>query len=465
MRLLFFSLLNEMAASDPNLYEFELTFKSLYDAKTPVSRSKIYTITDLAIKAQKYYKHVVMHIETFIRKSSPKHKLPGVYVIDSIVRLSQRHYGKERDVFGKRFAKNLEATYANAAKCADEDRLKVFRCFKLWKENGFFDDDIIAPIVANIQAVESFEESGAVKTEKNDENTEVNVSNISSSPEKELVEKESPVKEKTKERDVSPSGRSGEKVRFDKRLLDFDYSDDEEGQTSERGGKRTVKKESDDEDYFVMGKNGKPEFSVDKIMMGLRKQRGGSEEPGVAVPVSAGLEGSGLMMPNVVSVAASVPVSLPPENATAPVSSIPESTTIILKSCTIWIGHLTKGVVEMDLKRDLTRCGEIKTFDLIPSRGCAYVSYAKRSEAEAARASTRDLWKSFGEKVKVSWSPGKGIKDGYKSWDWDSFTGICRIPVDKLPLNAKGLVEGSELVDESVPSALKSRFFRQGNCG
>lgn len=96
-----------MAASDPALYAFELTFKTLNDSKTPVSRSKIQKITELAVKAQKFYKHVVMNVESFIKKwyvfsvvlftpiisdhaqnfscfilfsfdfSSPKHKLPG----------------------------------------------------------------------------------------------------------------------------------------------------------------------------------------------------------------------------------------------------------------------------------------------------------------------------------------------------------------------------------------------------
>ena len=62
-----------MAASDANLYAFELIFKGLNDSKTPVSKSKIQSITEHAIKAQKYYKHVVMHIEGFIRKRWAKY--------------------------------------------------------------------------------------------------------------------------------------------------------------------------------------------------------------------------------------------------------------------------------------------------------------------------------------------------------------------------------------------------------
>lgn len=60
--------------------------------------------------------------------------------------------------------------------------------------------------------------------------------------------------------------------------------------------------------------------------------------------------------------------------------------------------------------------------------------------------------------MKVSWSPGKGIKDGYKSWDWDQYSGICKIPVSVLPPLAKSLIEGSELVEESVPDSARAKL-------
>ena len=45
-----------------------LQLSSLYEAKPPVSRAKMSTITKGAIKAIKFYKHVVQSVEKFIQK-------------------------------------------------------------------------------------------------------------------------------------------------------------------------------------------------------------------------------------------------------------------------------------------------------------------------------------------------------------------------------------------------------------
>ena len=43
-------------------------------------------ITKGAIRAIKFYKHIVQSVEKFIQKCKPEYKIPGLYVIDSIVR-------------------------------------------------------------------------------------------------------------------------------------------------------------------------------------------------------------------------------------------------------------------------------------------------------------------------------------------------------------------------------------------
>lgn len=43
---------------------------SLYESKPPVSRAKMACITKSAIKAVKFYKHVVQSVEKFILKVS-----------------------------------------------------------------------------------------------------------------------------------------------------------------------------------------------------------------------------------------------------------------------------------------------------------------------------------------------------------------------------------------------------------
>lgn len=54
---------------------------------------------------------------------STEYKVPGLYVVDSIVRQSRHQFGVEKDVFGPRFAKNFPKTFHNIFKCAEEDKV------------------------------------------------------------------------------------------------------------------------------------------------------------------------------------------------------------------------------------------------------------------------------------------------------------------------------------------------------
>lgn len=82
-------------------------------------------ITRGAIKAIKFYKHVVQSVEKFILKCKPEYKVPGLYVIDSIVRQSRHQFGTDKDVFAPRFAKNMQQTFINLFKCPPEDKVSV----------------------------------------------------------------------------------------------------------------------------------------------------------------------------------------------------------------------------------------------------------------------------------------------------------------------------------------------------
>ena len=152
----------------------------------------------------------------------------------------------------------------------EEDKFKVFRCFKLWKEGNFFPDEIIGPIVEKINAIESFEVApdgaggGGVKDSHEPDSDTLFESHSSPFRVKNIAEeKAAPPKSDSPKKTIaakldSPKVRSTENVRFDKRLLDFDYSDDEDGE--QRGGRRAKKSAPEqEEDYFVVGKDGKPE--------------------------------------------------------------------------------------------------------------------------------------------------------------------------------------------------------------
>lgn len=61
----------------------------------------------------------------------PEYKVPGLYVIDSIVRQSRHQFGTEKDVFAPRFARNLKITFGHLFNCPAEDKVKfiIFNYF------------------------------------------------------------------------------------------------------------------------------------------------------------------------------------------------------------------------------------------------------------------------------------------------------------------------------------------------
>lgn len=56
-------------------------------------------------------------------KCKPELKIPGLYVVDSIVRQSRHQFGMDKDVFGPRFLKNFTATFQNLYMCPTDDKV------------------------------------------------------------------------------------------------------------------------------------------------------------------------------------------------------------------------------------------------------------------------------------------------------------------------------------------------------
>ncbi|NXY45684.1 SCAF8 protein, partial [Ceuthmochares aereus] len=126
---------------------FFLQLYSLNDYKPPISKAKMTQITKAAIKAIKFYKHVVQSVEKFIQKCKPEYKVPGLYVIDSIVRQSRHQFGQEKDVFAPRFSNNIISTFQNLYRCPGDDKSKIVRVLNLWQKNNVFKSEIIQPLL------------------------------------------------------------------------------------------------------------------------------------------------------------------------------------------------------------------------------------------------------------------------------------------------------------------------------
>ncbi|XP_077466847.1 SR-related and CTD-associated factor 4-like isoform X2 [Stigmatopora argus] len=120
---------------------------SMNEMQPPISRAKMMAVTKLAIKAIKLFKHVVQIVEKFIKRCKPELKVPGLYVVDSIVRQSRHQFGVEKDVFGPRFLKNFSETFQNLLLCPEDDKAKIVRVLNLWQKNAMFDMDIIQPLM------------------------------------------------------------------------------------------------------------------------------------------------------------------------------------------------------------------------------------------------------------------------------------------------------------------------------
>ncbi|XP_049531236.1 SR-related and CTD-associated factor 4 [Anopheles darlingi] len=125
---------------------FNQELSGLYESKPPISKAKMASITRSAMKAIKFYKHVVQSVEKFIQKCKSEYKIPGLYVIDSIVRQSRHQFGPEKDVFAPRFARNMEATFAHLFRCPPEDKSKIIRVLNLWQKNMVFLPEVIQPL-------------------------------------------------------------------------------------------------------------------------------------------------------------------------------------------------------------------------------------------------------------------------------------------------------------------------------
>ncbi|XP_071133579.1 SR-related and CTD-associated factor 4-like isoform X2 [Mytilus edulis] len=126
---------------------FNNELSSLYETRPPISRAKMAAVTKGAIKAIKFYKHVVQSVEKFVQKCKPEYKVPGLYVIDSIVRQSRHQFGSEKDVFAPRFTKNILLTFQNLLKCPTEEKSKIVRVLNLWQKNNVFMSEVIQPLL------------------------------------------------------------------------------------------------------------------------------------------------------------------------------------------------------------------------------------------------------------------------------------------------------------------------------
>ncbi|XP_044262188.1 SR-related and CTD-associated factor 8 [Tribolium madens] len=233
---------------------FNSELSSLYEVKPPISKAKMTAITRGAIKAIKFYKHVVQSVEKFILKCKPEYKVPGLYVIDSIVRQSRHQFGADKDVFAPRFAKNMRQTFINLFLCPAEDKSKIIRVLNLWQKNQVFAPEVIQPLFdladpnnpihkelgTPMQSNGNKGSPALQKTPTKGSQQGVDAAHLGGAN-LNLTDPNILIQLQQLQRLLTRSGDSSSKtdsqVHFDKKLLDFDYGDDDdEAHSSPKAG-------------------------------------------------------------------------------------------------------------------------------------------------------------------------------------------------------------------------------------
>ena len=86
--------------------------------------SLFYTAKKIEIIIITRRRHLNIIIPNF-NFNRPEYKIPGLYVIDSIVRQSRHQFGPDKDVFAPRFAKNIQLTFYHLYKCSEEEKVYI----------------------------------------------------------------------------------------------------------------------------------------------------------------------------------------------------------------------------------------------------------------------------------------------------------------------------------------------------
>ncbi|KAJ3189382.1 hypothetical protein HDU85_003011 [Gaertneriomyces sp. JEL0708] len=143
-----------MAAVDlKEALEFDKELHSLYEAKLPVSASKISSLTKLAVKHAKQYKGVVYSIERFITKCPPELKLAGLYVVDSIARAVSKH-PEEGESYIARFEERMDAMFPHLMQAPGKDKDRVKRTVGLWRKSKLFSPSVVEQVEKTYLQVE-----------------------------------------------------------------------------------------------------------------------------------------------------------------------------------------------------------------------------------------------------------------------------------------------------------------------
>ncbi|KAM6946088.1 SR-related and CTD-associated factor 4-like [Aplochiton taeniatus] len=444
---------------------FNLELFSMIDMKPPISRAKMMSVTKSAIKAIKLYKHVVQIVEKFIKKCKPDLKVPGLYVVDSIIRQSRHQFGIDKDVFAPRFLKNFNDTFQNLYLCPEDDKTKIVRVLNLWQKNGVFGMDIIQPLLDRATAspepvahaapqaqpqphVNSASVAATVPQLPNSDALAAVAQLFQSSQGQELQKmlqnlqhgdgaqalmmaaNAMPASLQIPQTQPHPydTQATDQKNSLAKKLLDrFDYDDEPEDA-----------KRNDINDPSLSPRRRRSGSGTRSQRSRPRggRSRSRSRERRWASPHSRSQEQNEREKDR--------------ERRQKGLPSI-KSQTLSVCSTTLWVGQLDKKTQQSDVMSLLEEFGQIESINMIPPRGCAYIAMVHRQDAYTAlNKLSRGSIKVSQKPIKIAWALNKGIKAAFKKF-WEVERGVSYIPWNKVKVeDLESFREGGMLDMETL---------------
>jgi hypothetical protein len=122
----------------PGEKEIQEALSGLVRGSGGVSASRVKDAAKVALANSREFKRVVYEIERFIRKSRPRDRVAGVYVIDAVVKESRSKSG-EKDHFESRFTQRMKSDTLPALRAVPEsDMHSIKRVLDGWVEKGLF---------------------------------------------------------------------------------------------------------------------------------------------------------------------------------------------------------------------------------------------------------------------------------------------------------------------------------------
>eukprot|EP00912_Choanoflagellata_sp_UC4_P000176 UC4_evm3s114 len=359
----------------------------------------------------KYHKLVVYVVEKFIHRCKSDHKVPALYVIDSIVRHS-KHKHKEKDPFVPRFSKNLSLTFKNLTKCSADQEEKIKKVVKLWVKNNVFPEDLCNPMLAEPSDVTTITTNtprsiSASTSMASSSNTGVNS------------------KEKDVELDAALDALLDDK---------FSYDDDDIADRVAQQRKRMAEEQQKEQQRALDTQITTPDAGVQELLNSLLSSSNSSSGLSallgqVPVPASGpSLQVNESQMNQSSSSQVNNQTNQVPENSLSDnsdrvgsnVSKSKTSRSVRVLSTVIFVGNLSNETKKEDIFAFIGRFGPIRDVAHRPEKHCAFVQMWAREPAERAISMISGQTLK-GREISVGW--GKANVQRNAS-DWDSKTGV-----------------------------------------